>query len=121
MTEEVKDTETMQEPQVEAPQAEAPAEPPQEGNKTLTLDDIQTIQQLRDLHSSTDTGLTNWARKRIQETNYLQAVQTELAIHKGDAHGFVIAALMNFIEAQDKRIDVLENLLIKAIKNAKDN
>lgn len=107
MTEEVKG----------APEQEAPAAEP---TQTIKLEDIKSLQQLRELQQTTERGLLEWARKRIQETNYVQAVQTELAMHKGDAHGFLIAALINMVENQDKRIDALENLFLKAAKITKE-
>lgn len=92
----------------------APQEAP-----TIKPEDIKTLGELAALLNQTEGSLIEWAKKKIADTNYVQAVQTELAMHKGDAHGFMIRCLIGFLHAQEQRITALENLLAKAVGAAK--
>lgn len=95
--------------QVEAPQ-EAPAQDTQ-----IRPEDVKSYADMRNVLAQAEQGLISWAQRRIQETKYVQAVQTEMAMHKGDAHSFTIHRLIDFAEKQEARIEALETLLAKAI------
>lgn len=93
---------------------EAAAEVTQQATQ-VRPEDVKTLADVRTLLVQTEQGLIGWAQKKIQETNYVQAVQTELAMHKGDAHSFMIHRLIDFAEKQEARIEALETLLAKAV------
>lgn len=101
---------------------EAKEQAPQDAqvqDTSIKPEDIKSYADMRGVLVQAEQGLLSWAQRKIQETNYVQAVQTELAMHKGDAHGFVLHRLIDFAEKQEARITVLEDLLAKAIGAAK--
>lgn len=94
----------------------AQVEAPQEAQDTsIKPEDVKSYGDMRNVLTQAEQGLIAWAQRRIQETKYVQAVQTELSMHKGDAHSFVIHRLIDFAEKQEARIAALEDLLAKAI------
>lgn len=75
--------------------------------KTVTLDDIKTFAQLRDVVVQGEQQRMNWAQQRVNETGYPQAVQTELALHRGDIHSFALQGLFDLLIQQEAQITAL--------------
>lgn len=109
----------MTEESKEAPEQAVP--PQEETARQVQPDDIKTPDDLRQLLVTSEKGLLEFAQKKMQSTGYQEAVRVELTLHKGDMHQFALHRLVDLLEKQSARIDMLETLFIKAAKNVKEN
>lgn len=93
--------------ETQAPQAEAPVPP-----KQTTIDDIRTINDLRQLMLAVTAEQTAWAQNRIQQTGYVQAVQAELGLNRTDLLGFAVHGLLKLLDAQQAEIIEINKRLV---------
>lgn len=80
----------------------------EETKTNITLDDVNTLEDIQRIFNETNNQQLEWAKVRIQQTQYPQAVQTELAMHRTDLLAFTINALIKLLIAQQERIAELE-------------
>jgi hypothetical protein len=100
-------TDETQTPEQETPQVET--------DRSIKPEDIKSPSDLRALMEMAAVGLTQNAQKKMQATGFHEAVQTELALHRGDMHQFALHRLVDLMERQDDRIAMLERLLSGAV------
>lgn len=73
-----------------------------ESKEQIKAEDIKTLDELRQMLLKSDQGLVAWAQKRIQDTQYTDAVRAELVLHRTDMVLFAFHKLLDLIENKEK-------------------